>query len=66
MTCKSGQPTHNGGRSLCTKESTSVTSNRPTDALMYSKVKMLRDKKFKYMEDTTVLTKDGRSFILTR
>jgi hypothetical protein len=33
---------------------------------MYSKVKMLRDRMSKYMEDTTEPTKDGRYSILTR
>ena len=34
MTCKSGVQTQDGGRSSCSKESTSVTSNRQTDVLM--------------------------------
>jgi hypothetical protein len=45
---------------------TSATFRRPTDALMYSKVKMLRDRRSKFITDITVLTKDGRFFILTR
>jgi len=45
---------------------TSVTSKSPTDALMYSKVKMLKDRISKSTEDTTVPTKDGRFFILIR
>jgi hypothetical protein len=46
--------------------STSATFKRPTDASMYSKVKMLKARMSKYMEDTTVPTKDGRYSILTR
>jgi hypothetical protein len=33
---------------------------------MYSKVKMLRDRRFKFIIDIMELTKDGRFFILTR
>jgi len=33
---------------------------------MFTKVKMLRVRKFKYMVDTMELTKDGKSFTLTR
>jgi hypothetical protein len=51
---------------LSTVMNTSVTSKRPTDASMYSKVKMLKDRMSKSTEDTTVPTKDGRFFILTR
>jgi hypothetical protein len=45
---------------------TSAISKRPTDALMYSKVKMLRDRRSKFIIDIMELTKDGRFFILTR
>jgi hypothetical protein len=45
---------------------TSAIFRRPTDASMYSKVKILRDKISRFMEDTTEPTKDGRYFILTR
>jgi hypothetical protein len=47
-------------------ESTSATSKSPTNALMFTKVRMLKDKMFRFMADTMVLTKDGRFFILTR
>jgi len=51
---------------LYTDKNTSVTSKNQTDALMYSKVKMKKDKLFKFTVDTTVPTRDGRFFILTR
>jgi hypothetical protein len=34
--------------------------------LMSTKVKTMRDKKFRYTTDTTEPTRDGRSSILTR
>jgi hypothetical protein len=46
--------------------STSAISKRPTDASMYSKVKMLKDRISKYMEDITEPIRDGRYSILTR
>jgi len=47
-------------------ENTSATSKRPTVALMFTKVRMLKHKKFRFMADTMEPTKDGRFFILTR
>jgi hypothetical protein len=65
-TCKSGAPTQDGSKSLSTKENTFVTSRKPIDALMYSKVKMMKVRKYRYTIDTTEPTRDGRSSILTR
>jgi hypothetical protein len=45
---------------------TSATFRRPIDALMYSKVKMLKDRISRFMEDTMEPIKDGRYSILTR
>jgi hypothetical protein len=66
VTCKSGAPTQDGSKSLSTKESISATSNKPIDALMSTKVKTKRAKKFRYSTDTTEPTRDGRFSILTR
>jgi hypothetical protein len=65
-TCKSGQPTQDGGRSLSTKVSTSATSSRPISASMFTKVKMLKDKKLLHTTDIMVLIRDGRFFIPIR
>jgi len=51
---------------LYIKENTSVISNKPTNALMSIKVRILKDKKFKSMEGTMVLIRDGRFSMLTR
>jgi hypothetical protein len=47
-------------------ENTSATSKRQTNALMFTKVRMLKDKMFRFMADTMEPTRDGRFFILTR
>jgi len=54
------------GRSLFIAENTSVIFKNLTDVLMSTTVKMLKDKRFKFMEDTMEPTKDGRSCILTK
>ena len=58
--CKSGVPTLNGSRSLCTAENTSAISKRLTDALMYSKERMSKDRRFRFTTDTMEPTRDGR------
>jgi hypothetical protein len=65
MICKSGALTLDGGKSLSTRESTSVISNRPIDALMLLEERILKDKRFKFITGITVPTKDGRLFMLT-
>jgi hypothetical protein len=64
-TCKSGAPTQDGSRSSLMLVSTSATSNPQTDALMYTKVKMLKDKRSKSTTDIMEPTKDGRLDMLT-
>jgi hypothetical protein len=65
-TCKSGAPTQDGSKSSSTKVNTSATSRKPIDALMFSKVKMMKVRKYRYTIDTTEPTRDGRFSILTR
>jgi hypothetical protein len=66
MICKSGAQTLDGGRSLFSKESTSATSKTQENVLMCGKEKISRVKRLLSGIDITVLTKDGRSSILTR
>jgi hypothetical protein len=58
LTCKSGAPTLDGGRSSSTTEATSSTSTTRR-LLMLLVVKMLKDKTFKSGADTTKPTRDG-------
>jgi hypothetical protein len=58
LTCKSGAPTQDGGRSSNTEEKTSSTS-RTRRLSMYMEEKILKDKKLSSGEDTTNLTRDG-------
>jgi hypothetical protein len=66
MICKSGAPTQDGGKSSSIKENTSVTFNKQRDALMFTKAKILKDRRFRYTIDTMEPTRDGRFYILTR
>jgi len=66
MICKSGQPTLNGSKSSHTEENTSVISNKPTNVSMLLEISIRKDNKSKLTIDITVLTRDGRFFILIR
>jgi hypothetical protein len=66
ITCKSGVPTQDGGRSLSIRENISATFNRLTDALMLQETKIKKVKLFKFTTNTMELTRDGRFSILTR
>jgi len=65
-TCKSGQLTLDGSKSLYSEMNISAISKNLTDASTSSKVKIKKDKQFKFTTDTTVPIRDGRFFILTR
>jgi hypothetical protein len=59
-TCKFGAPIQAGGKSLYSAENTSAIFKKPTDALMSSKVKTLKDKLCRFIIDTMEPTKDGK------
>jgi len=60
MKCKSGVLTQDGSKSSLMLVNISVTSNRPTNALMYTRVKMSKDRRFRFTTDTMEPTRDGR------
>jgi hypothetical protein len=66
ITCKYGAQIQVGSKSFCIKLSTSVIFSRLTDASMLLETRTRKAKQFKFITDTTVPTKDGRSSILTR
>jgi hypothetical protein len=64
-TCKCGAPTQDGSKSSLMLMSISATL-KTRSALMLQEAKMLKVKLYKFMEEPTIQTKDGRLCMLTK